>query len=349
MAEYRTIRMSFWNDPYIEELCAEEKLLYLYLFTSPHTNNLGILEVTRRKVAFESGLSPEAVNKGIARFEADGKAVIDGNMLWLTNFIKNQTSTSKKLVQGLRLLLLAASSEKIRKKVLERYPALFGGVDAASKAIPMDPDDMDTLSIPSPCPMDTPSNGMDTLSIPSGEKEEEREREKENTKNSIERSKNLDRARARRGAQAVVSGTDFPVLPDSPLSPPPEPCTGTGNEPSLEFLELRAAYSERVRSEGEMTGFVEYKQAKAARDWPGLNAILDDIDKRLTAGLFHTNYGPSLRKYLTERYWKAPIRPLASPRAPQGRARDAPGQTLTERNAATARQVLAELEAEHGD
>ena len=171
----------------------------------------------------------------------------------------------------------------------------------------------------------------------------------ENTKNSIERSKNLDRARARRGAQAVVSGTDFPVLPDSPLSPPPEPCTGTGNEPSLEFLELRAAYSERVRSEGEMTGFVEYKQAKAARDWPGLNAILDDIDKRLTAGLFHTNYGPSLRKYLTERYWKAPIRPLASPRAPQGRARDAPGQTLTERNAATARQVLAELEAEHGD
>ncbi len=172
---------------------------------------------------------------------------------------------------------------------------------------------------------------------------------KENTKNSVERSKNPDRARAHRGSQAVVSGTDFPVLPDSPLSPPPEPCMGTGNGPSLEFLELRAAYSERVRSEGEMTGFIEYKQAKAARDWPGLNAILDDIDKRLEAGLFHTNYGPSLRKYLTERYWKAPIRPIASSHAPQGRVRDAPGQTLTERNAATARQVLAELEAEHGD
>lgn len=165
----------------------------------------------------------------------------------------------------------------------------------------------------------------------------------ENTKNSIDNSKNQDRARARRGSRPVVSGADFPVLPDSPLSPPPEPRTGTGDEPSLEFLELRAVYSERVRSEGEMTGFVEYRQARAARDWPGLTAILDDIDKRLAAGLFRTNYGPSLRKYLAERYWKAPLRVVT----PQGRTRDAPGQTLTERNAATARQVLAELEAEH--
>lgn len=325
MAEYRTIRMSFWNDPYIEELCAEEKLLYLYLFTSPHTNNLGILEITRRKMAFESGLSPEAVDKGIARFEADGKAVLDGNMLWLTNFIKNQTSTSGMLIKGLRNLLAATESEKIRERVSARYPALFGGADTASR-------DNQTVS-----------DSMDTLSIPSGEKEEEREKEKENTKNSIDNSKNQDRARARRGSRPVVSGADFPVLPDSPLSPPPEPRTGIGDEPSLEFLELRAVYSERVRSEGEMTGFVEYRQARAARDWPGLTAILDDIDKRLAARLFRTNYGPSLRKYLAERYWKAPLRVVA----PQGRTRDAPGQTLTERNAATARQVLAELEAEH--
>ena len=33
MAEYRTIKMSFWNDPYVEELSASGKLLYMYLFT----------------------------------------------------------------------------------------------------------------------------------------------------------------------------------------------------------------------------------------------------------------------------------------------------------------------------
>ena len=30
MATYRTIRMAFWSDPYIETLSASEKLLYLY-------------------------------------------------------------------------------------------------------------------------------------------------------------------------------------------------------------------------------------------------------------------------------------------------------------------------------
>ena len=33
MATYRTIRMSFWNDPAIVSLPPADKLLYLYLFT----------------------------------------------------------------------------------------------------------------------------------------------------------------------------------------------------------------------------------------------------------------------------------------------------------------------------
>lgn len=52
MATYRTIRMAFWSDPYIETLSASEKLLYLYLFSCPHTNNLGLLAVSRRRMAY---------------------------------------------------------------------------------------------------------------------------------------------------------------------------------------------------------------------------------------------------------------------------------------------------------
>ena len=55
MATYRTIRMSFWNDPAIESLPPADKLLYLYLFTCPHANNLGVLSVSLRKMAFETG------------------------------------------------------------------------------------------------------------------------------------------------------------------------------------------------------------------------------------------------------------------------------------------------------
>ena len=35
MATYRTIRMDFWNDPYVEGMEPQDKLLYVYLFSSP--------------------------------------------------------------------------------------------------------------------------------------------------------------------------------------------------------------------------------------------------------------------------------------------------------------------------
>lgn len=146
MAEYRTVRMGFWNDPYIESLSPEHKLLYLYLFTCPHTNNLGILEVSANRISFESGLPADAVSSGLERFEADGKLLRDGLKMWLTRFIKHQTTTSEKLILGLRRLVPEIGSQTICSAVCERYPHIF----------------------------DTPSNApipSDTVSIPSGELE----------------------------------------------------------------------------------------------------------------------------------------------------------------------------------
>lgn len=152
MAEYRTVRMGFWNDPYVESLGPEHKLLYLYLFTCPHTNNLGVLEVSANRISFESGLSSEFVASGLARFEADGKVQRDGLKIWLTRFIKHQTTTSEKLISGLKKLLPSIGSQKLTCAICERYPHLFDTVPNAS--------------IPS-----------DTVSIGSGEREEEREEE----------------------------------------------------------------------------------------------------------------------------------------------------------------------------
>lgn len=142
MAEYRTVRMGFWNDPYIESLSPEHKLLYLYLFTCPHTNNLGILEVSANRVSFESGLPAAAVSSGLERFESDGKLLRDGLKMWLTRFIKHQTTTSEKLILGLRRLIPEIGSQTICSAVCERYPHLFDTITNAT--IPSD-----TVSIPS--------------------------------------------------------------------------------------------------------------------------------------------------------------------------------------------------------
>jgi len=57
MAQYRTLKMDFWSDPFIEDLPYMGKYVYLYLITSPHTNNLGILDISRKKIAYETGMT----------------------------------------------------------------------------------------------------------------------------------------------------------------------------------------------------------------------------------------------------------------------------------------------------
>lgn len=161
MAEYRTLRMSFWNDPYIEELGPEGRLLYLYLITCPHTNNLGLLEVSTRRMAYETGLLPERVEALLGEAEAAGKLVRDGAVLWLVNFVKHQTSTSPRLMQSLRALGRRVESERIRAAMRERYAWLFSGEGT-----------------PSP---DTVPDRIPTVCPRSPEEEEERKRKGNHT------------------------------------------------------------------------------------------------------------------------------------------------------------------------
>lgn len=165
MAEYRTVRMSFWADPYVEALSVPHKLLYIYLFTGAHTNNLGLLEITERKISFETGASLRDVAEGLTRLEQDGKLIRDGQKIWLTRFIRHQTTTSEKLLAGLRKLIHEVGSTKICKELLNNYPELFDETAKAAYGI-------DTVQIPHGYP-------IDTVSIPSGELEREKEREEE--------------------------------------------------------------------------------------------------------------------------------------------------------------------------
>lgn len=183
MAEYRTIRMAFWNDPFVEELEAGEKLLYLYLFTCPHTNNLGILEVSRRKIAFETGLDVETVNAGLQKLEKSGKIVADATFILLTRFIRHQTTTSPKIAQALKGMLAGVSSAKLRHALYSGYPSIFGGLSQSGYHT-------DTISIGYQDHTDTVSipyrDHIDTVGIPPAEEEEEREEEDNSTLTSFE-------------------------------------------------------------------------------------------------------------------------------------------------------------------
>lgn len=135
MAEYRTLRMTFWNDPYVEELGPEGRLFYLYLITCPHTSNLGLLEVSTRRMAYETGLGEDEVRRLLSEAEAAGKVVTDGMRIWIVNFIRHQASTSPRLVQSLRVLLGRVSSARIRAAVEAAYPGIFPSAGACGEAV----------------------------------------------------------------------------------------------------------------------------------------------------------------------------------------------------------------------
>ena len=151
MAKYRTIQPEFWSDPYIEELSVYGKLLYLYLFTSQYTRNTGALQVTTRKIAFETGITVEDVEAVLSGFERDGKIIRDGAQIWVINFIKNQTTNSPKIIANLREELREITSQKILAAMRERYPQLFNSsprADTVSAEKTGDNSTADTVSIP---------------------------------------------------------------------------------------------------------------------------------------------------------------------------------------------------------
>lgn len=153
MAEYRTVKMSFWTDPYIEDLSAEGKLLYIYLFTCPYANNLGVMEVSIKRISYETGIKDGACRSLLADMERARKILRDGNLIWLTRFIKNQCSTSPKLVQSMKALFAEVASPKIRHAICLQYPHIFecseDDMRQGNTLLPPDPYGTDTLSIPS--------------------------------------------------------------------------------------------------------------------------------------------------------------------------------------------------------
>lgn len=197
-ATFRTIRRTFWTDPYIESMPPARKLLYIYLFTSPHTNNLGVLNTTARRIAFETGMSEEEVSTHLNVLEQqDGKVALDGVSggsggscggglsILVVNFIKHQCTTSPKLVMSLRALFRGVESEKIKAVLIAKNPHLLDGMDRVP----------------------------DTVSIPSGEIDQDQIQENKKREEIRSFPCGGDEERGKRGRQGKGNGIAAPLPP----------------------------------------------------------------------------------------------------------------------------------------
>ena len=70
MAIYRTVHMSFWTDPKVDDdFTPEDKYFYLYLLTNPHTNLCGCYEISMRQMVRETGYNEDTVKRLLQRME----------------------------------------------------------------------------------------------------------------------------------------------------------------------------------------------------------------------------------------------------------------------------------------
>lgn len=93
MAKHRQLNTRFWDDNYIVNLDPIEKLLFLYILTNPLTSICGIYEVPLKRIAFDTGIDKDMVEKILSRFANENKVIYKDGWLAIINFLKYQSSS----------------------------------------------------------------------------------------------------------------------------------------------------------------------------------------------------------------------------------------------------------------
>src|SRR6185369_12238419 len=127
MAKARVINTRFWDDHYTADLDPIEKLLFLYILTNTSTNISVVYEIPHKKIANETGIDKEMVQKILERFDRDNKVFYVEGWMWVKNFIKNQNQKSPLVQKGIETELKAVPSH-IRQIVEEKIK----GIDTVS-------------------------------------------------------------------------------------------------------------------------------------------------------------------------------------------------------------------------
>lgn len=99
--KYRQIKTSFWEDGYTLKLSSLEKLFFLYLFTNPKVNMVGIYELPDVLILPTLGCTVDELNSMKDRFERDSKYFFHDGWVFINNFTKhNRYSSAPNIVDA---------------------------------------------------------------------------------------------------------------------------------------------------------------------------------------------------------------------------------------------------------
>lgn len=125
MASYRNIQMSFWTDAKVEDdFSPEDKYIYLWCMTNPHTNLCGCYEVSIKQVAHEVGYEKDSVEKVLKRLDEQHGVIRYNAMtkeLLVLNWYRYHWSDSEKLNKPLTSEISKIKDSSFRDYLIDRY------------------------------------------------------------------------------------------------------------------------------------------------------------------------------------------------------------------------------------
>lgn len=131
MAIYRMIELSFWSDPKVaDEFTPEDRYMYLYLMTNPHTNLAGCYEISIRQMSIETGYCKESVESILNRMENVHGVISyskETREVLLKNWYKHNWQKSPKYMGGVRNQIMNIKDDGFREYLAEKMDTLFIG------------------------------------------------------------------------------------------------------------------------------------------------------------------------------------------------------------------------------
>jgi hypothetical protein len=148
------IESSIWEDEKFCALSVEAKLLFIYLFSSPHRNMVGLYRLTIKYISSDTGFNESKILELMKELISNGMVSYLGDYVLVKKFLKynplNNEKQAKGAIKRLSDMKLGSVNPALVNEFLEcvethckHYLQLF-----------------DTLLIPYRCPIDTLSNGM---------------------------------------------------------------------------------------------------------------------------------------------------------------------------------------------
>lgn len=125
MASYRNISMDFWTDSkVVDDFTPEDRYIYLYCMTNPHTNLCGCYEVSIKQIANETGYNNDSVERLLKRLDGAHNVIrysAQTKELLILNWCRYNWSASEKLNKPLLSEIRRVKNDRFREYLAARY------------------------------------------------------------------------------------------------------------------------------------------------------------------------------------------------------------------------------------